>query len=74
MSKTIKVRYEKGMLKPLEPVEFHEGEEIVLEVKNLFPGKGVGRFFGIIKVKGSKPEKEEDYYEYLSERASVPGQ
>lgn len=27
MSKIIRVRYEKGVLKPLEPVELREGEE-----------------------------------------------
>ena len=33
MSKVIRVRYEKGVLKPLEPVEFQEGEEITVSVK-----------------------------------------
>ncbi len=27
MSKAVKVRYEKGVLKPLEPVDLREGEE-----------------------------------------------
>ena len=30
MSKVIRVRYEQGVLKPLEPVELQEGEELVV--------------------------------------------
>ncbi|MCE4614289.1 MAG: antitoxin family protein [Desulfurococcales archaeon] len=74
MSKVIRVRYEKGILKPLEPIEFREGEEIVLEVKNPPSGRGIWRFFGIIKAKDSEPVKEEDYYEHLSERGRIPRQ
>ena len=33
MSKAIRVRYEKGVLKPLEPVEFQEGEELVVFIR-----------------------------------------
>ncbi len=32
MSKVIRVRYEKGMLKPLDSVEFREGEELLVKV------------------------------------------
>ena len=32
MSKIIKVRYEKGVLKPLEPLDLREGEEIRIQV------------------------------------------
>ena len=28
MSKVIQVKYERGMLKPLDPVDFLEGEEV----------------------------------------------
>ena len=28
MSKTIRARYEKGVLKPLEPLQLREGEEV----------------------------------------------
>ncbi len=34
MSRIIRVRYENGVLKPLEPVEFREGQELVIEVKD----------------------------------------
>jgi len=30
--KVIKVRYERGVLKPLDPVEFKEGEELLVKV------------------------------------------
>ena len=30
MSKVVRVRYEKGVLKPLEPLELREGEEVVI--------------------------------------------
>ena len=32
MSKAIRVRYENGVLKPLEPVDLEEGEELVIVV------------------------------------------
>ncbi len=33
MSKAIRVRYEKGVLKPLEPLDLEEGEEAVVVLK-----------------------------------------
>ena len=32
LSKVIRVRYEKGVLKPLEPLELEEGEEVLVRV------------------------------------------
>ena len=32
LSKVIRVRYEKGILKPLEPLELKEGEEVRIQV------------------------------------------
>ena len=71
MSKIIRVRYENGVLKPLEPIEFNEGEELILEVKNVHHVRGIRKFFGIIKAKKHRTRKKEDYYEYLSERAHI---
>ncbi len=49
-----------------------EGEELIVEVKEMLGKKrGVRRFFGIIKTKDSKPGREEDYYEHLSERCHI---
>ncbi len=73
MSKVIRVKYENGVLKPLEPLGFNEGEELVVEVKKQMRGKGIERFFAIVKArKWRNPVKEEDYYEHVSERSSVP--
>jgi len=33
LSKVIRVRYENGVLKPLEPVELREGEELVVFIR-----------------------------------------
>jgi len=33
VSKVIRVKYEKGVLKPLEPIDLEEGEEVVVTVK-----------------------------------------
>ncbi len=39
MSKAIRVRYEKGVLRPLDTVEFKEGEELeVVIVRRSFKG------------------------------------
>ena len=53
MQKTIEVVYEKGLFKPLVPVDLKEGERIEIEVKV----KGVNKikelsdkYFGIVKL------------------------
>lgn len=33
MSKVIRFRYEKGVLKPLEPVKLREGEEVIISIE-----------------------------------------
>ena len=33
MSKTVKARYERGVLKLLEPVELKEGEEVIVRLE-----------------------------------------
>ena len=33
MSRVIRVRYENGVLKPLEPIDLEEGEEVLVAVK-----------------------------------------
>ena len=34
MSKVVRVRYEKGVLKPLEPLMLREGEEVEIVIKH----------------------------------------
>ncbi|ALU11895.1 hypothetical protein EYM_05890 [Ignicoccus islandicus DSM 13165] len=73
MSKVIRVRYEGGVLKPLEPLGFSEGEELIVEVKRQVAGKGIEQFFGVVKTKKRRTLiGEEDYYEHVSERGGVP--
>jgi len=33
LSRVIRVRYEKGVLKPLDSVDFEEGEEVIISVE-----------------------------------------
>ncbi|WP_279387250.1 hypothetical protein [Aeropyrum pernix] len=54
------------------PLDLEEGEEIIPEIKERSGSKGVRRFFGIVKMR--KRDTGEDDYEYISKRASVPGQ
>ncbi len=47
MSKTIRVRYEKGVLKPLEPVEFQEGEELVVFIRKRRVSEVLDKYVGL---------------------------
>ena len=47
MSKAIRVRYEKGVLKPLEPVEFQEGEELVVFIRKRRVGEVLDKYVGL---------------------------
>jgi len=66
MQKTIEVVYEKGMFKPLMPVELKEGEEIRIEIKEKVDKSEKAREildklrrFTAIRL---KPEKLEEMY------------
>lgn len=61
----LKVKFEKGILKPLENVDLEEGKiyDIVIREKRF--GR-ISKYFGILK----HSETEERYYEYISERTS----
>lgn len=47
MSKVIRVKYEKGVLKPLEPVELREGEELVIFIRKRRVGEVLKEYVGI---------------------------
>ena len=47
MSKVIRVRYEKGVLKPLEPVELREGEELVVFIRKRRVGEVLKKYVGM---------------------------
>ncbi|MET1159617.1 MAG: antitoxin family protein [Thermoprotei archaeon] len=35
MAKVVRARYEKGVLKPLEPLELNDGEEVLIRIERL---------------------------------------
>lgn len=47
LSKVIRVKYEKGVLKPLEPVEFREGEELVIFIRRRRVSEVLEEYVGI---------------------------
>ncbi|ALU11484.1 hypothetical protein EYM_01505 [Ignicoccus islandicus DSM 13165] len=58
MSKVIRVRYEKGVLKPLEPVKLREGEEVRIRIEENIRE----RLKGIIGILGESSEEELERY------------
>ncbi len=47
MSKVVRVRYEKGVRKPLEPINLEEGEEVKIIIQ---PSESVAeKFYGIAR-------------------------
>jgi len=58
LSRVIRVRYERGVLKPLEPIELREGEEVKVRIeKNLKE-----RLKDLIGVLGESSEEELERY------------
>ncbi|MCE4599532.1 MAG: antitoxin family protein [Desulfurococcales archaeon] len=47
MSRVIRVRYEKGVLKPLDNVDFKEGEELVIFVRRRRVSEVLEKYVGI---------------------------
>jgi len=47
LSKVVRVRYEKGVLKPLEPLEFREGEELVVFIRKRRVSEILEKYVGI---------------------------
>ncbi len=47
MSKAIRVRYEKGALKPLEPVKLQEGEELVVFIRKRRVSEVLDKYVGL---------------------------
>ena len=47
MPKVIRVRYEDGVLKPLEPLDLREGEEVLIRIERLEDRRrAVDEFYG----------------------------
>ena len=47
MSKVIRVRYERGVLRPLEPVELQEGEELVVFIRKRRVSEVLDKYVGL---------------------------
>ena len=55
MSKVVRARYEKGVLKPLEPLGLNDGEEVLVRVERIVDKKRiVEEFYG---KRGSAPKE-----------------
>ena len=68
MSNVIRVRYEKGMLKPLEPVDLREGEEVFVRLERYDDRVRKLRKYRGILGKASREEIEELLLEAEFER------
>jgi len=73
MQKTIEVVYEKGMFKPLTPMEneISEGTKVKIEIKDVLKER-LRKYKGILKAKVSSEELNELYYQYVAERTDIP--
>ena len=58
MSKIVRVRYERGVLKPLEPVKLREGEEVRVRIEENVREK----LKDLIGVLGESSEEELERY------------
>jgi len=68
LSKTVKARYERGVLKLLEPVELREGEEVIVRLETYEDRiRRLRKYRGILG-KASKEEIEELLLEAEFER------
>ena len=68
MSRTVKARYERGVLKLLEPVELREGEEVIVRLETYEDRiRRLRKYRGILG-KASKEEIEELLLEAEFER------
>ena len=66
VSKVIRVRYENGVLKPLEPLDLEEGEVLLVLIK-----KPVGELFGVLKRRNPRVRPED--VERVIEEVEIEG-
>ena len=66
MSKVIRVKYENGVLKPLEPLDLEEGEILVVTIK-----KPVRGLFGVLRKRNPRVRPED--VERVIEEAEIEG-
>ena len=58
MSKVVRVKYEKGVLRPLEPVDLREGEEVRIKIERSVRE----RLKDLIGILGGSSEEELERY------------
>jgi len=61
MARVIRVRYENGVLKPLEPVELREGEELVVIIRRRRVKEVLSKYVGMFGE--ASPEELKRYEE-----------
>ena len=65
----VRVRYQEGVLIPIDKLDLKEGEILEIEIKDKLSNK-LREFVGIVK-KESLDKLEEAYYDYVLERTSI---
>ncbi len=65
----VRVRYERGVLVPLDRLDLKEGEILEIEIKDKLSSR-LREFVGIVK-RGDPDKLEEAYYEHVLERSGV---
>lgn len=48
MSKVVRVRYENGVLKPLEPIDLRDGEEVVVFIRKRRVRDVLDKYIGLL--------------------------
>jgi len=66
MSKVIRVKYENGVLKPLESLDLEEGEVLLVSIE-----KPVGELFGVLKRRNPRVRPED--VEKVIEEVEIEG-
>ncbi len=66
MSRVIRVRYENGVLKPLEPLDLEEGEVLLVSIR-----KPVRELFGILRRRNPRVRSED--VERIIEEVEIEG-
>ncbi len=65
MSKVIRVKYEKGVLKPLDNVDFEEGEELLVKIVGVERRRILRKYRGVL---GSAPKELLDRFMLEAEK------
>ena len=66
MYRVVRVRYEEGVLKPLEPLDLEEGEVLVVSIR-----KPVEELFGVLRKRNPRVKPED--VERVIEEVEVEG-